>query len=120
MQLCHDNYFLSWIKFCCLQYLIIFVGPFIFLTFFAKFVMLISTHRRYHIVCTVLDKASVAATNIFLAHKKLTSLQQDGISDRPHNLPLVSQDFGGLLSCKLARLLDLALGNKASCDMAKR
>ena len=39
----------------------------------------------------------------------MTSLQQDGISDRPHNLPLVSQDFDGLLSCKLVRLLDPAL-----------
>ncbi len=71
-------------------------------------------------MCTVLHNASVAAPMIFVAHKKLTSLQRDGISDLPHNLPLVSQDFGGLLSCKLARLLDLALGNKASCDMAKR
>jgi hypothetical protein len=34
---------------------------FISLTFFAKFVMLISTHRRYHLVCTVLHDASVAA-----------------------------------------------------------
>ena len=71
-------------------------------------------------MCAVLRNASVAASIIFVAHKKLTSPQQDGISDRPHNLPLVSQDFGRLLSCKLERLLNLALGNKASCDMAKR
>ena len=49
---------------------------------------------------------------LFLWHIKITSLQQDGISDRPHNLPLVSQDFGGLLSCKLVRLLDPALAIK--------
>ena len=71
-------------------------------------------------MCSVMHNASVAAPIIFVAHKILTSLQQDGISDRPHNLPLVSQDFVRLLSCKLECLLDLALGNKASCDMAKR
>ncbi len=38
---------------------------------FAKFVMLISTHRRYRLACTVLHDASVAAPIIFAAHKKV-------------------------------------------------
>lgn len=71
-------------------------------------------------MCSVMHNASVAAPIIFVAHKILTSLQQDGISDRPHNLPRVSPYFGGILSCKLACPLDLALGNKPSCNVAKR
>ena len=59
-------------------------------------------------------------THFLIAQIILCALPNNGISGHPHNHPIVSRQFYGLLSWNMAHHLVLTLGNKESWEKAKK